>query len=88
VQAFFFEVPWPRGFAIISVLILISSSLNALFLGTIGEYLGRIYRQVKRHPMSAIDRTINLINERSMHWSDVDQPYNFTQAPAQTSPIF
>lgn len=39
---------WPPGFATIIILILGSLSLNELFLGIIGEYLGRIDRQVKR----------------------------------------
>lgn len=56
----FFGLEWPRGFATMSVLILISISLNAIFLGVIGEYLGRIYRQIKKYPMTVIDQTINL----------------------------
>ena len=58
--SFFFHLPWPKGFATTSVLILMSISLNALFLGIIGEYLRRIYRQVKREPLTIIDQTINL----------------------------
>ena len=56
----FFHFEWPRGFATISVLVLISISLNALFLGIIGEYLGRIYRQLKGRPFAIVDRTVNL----------------------------
>lgn len=50
---------WPAGFATIVVLILGSLSLNALFLGIIGEYLGRIYRQVKRRPLTIVERELN-----------------------------
>ncbi len=50
---------WPPGFATIIVLILGSLSLNALFLGIIGEYLGRIYRQVKRRPLTIVERELN-----------------------------
>lgn len=46
---------WPPGFATTTVLILLSLSLNAVFLGVIGEYLGRIYRQVKRRPLTIIE---------------------------------
>ncbi len=60
ILTFFFHFQWPRGFATLSVLILISISLNALFLGVIGEYLGRIYRQMKRYPITVIDQTMNL----------------------------
>ena len=54
------EKDWPAGFTTIAVLILSSISLNALFLGVIGEYLGRIFQQVKGRPVTIIDRTINL----------------------------
>ncbi|MDD5218262.1 MAG: glycosyltransferase family 2 protein [Candidatus Omnitrophica bacterium] len=57
---FFFHYPWPKGFATMSVLILISITLNALFLGIIGEYLGRIYRQIKGQPITIVDETLNL----------------------------
>ena len=50
---------WPPGFASIIILILGSLSLNALFLGIIGEYLGRIYKQVKRRPLTVIEREID-----------------------------
>lgn len=46
---------WPAGFATVTVLVLLSTSLNALFLGVIGEYLGRIYQQVKKRPISIIE---------------------------------
>lgn len=53
-----FGASWPPGFASIIVLILGSLGLNALFLGIIGEYLGRIYKQVKRRPLTIIEREI------------------------------
>ena len=55
-----FYQAWPRGFATTSSLILIAISLNSIFLGVIGEYLGRIYQQVKRLPMTTIDQMVNL----------------------------
>jgi len=54
----FFGANWPPGFASIIILILGSLSLNALFLGIIGEYLGRIYKQVKRRPLTIVEREI------------------------------
>lgn len=44
----------PAGFTTTTVLILFSISLNAIFLGVIGEYLARIYVQLKRRPMTII----------------------------------
>ncbi len=55
----FFGQDWPAGFATTTVLILLSVSLNALFLGIIGEYLGRLYKQVKRRPRAIIEKEIN-----------------------------
>ena len=55
---------WPPGFATTIILILGSLSLNALFLGIIGEYLGRIYRQVKRRPLTIVERELNPVGTR------------------------
>jgi nucleotide sugar dehydrogenase len=51
---------WPTGFATVAALVAMSASLNAIFLGIIGEYVGRIYDQVRRRPNTIIARTINL----------------------------
>ena len=58
VGRFVFGQKWPPGFATTTVLILFSLSLNALFLGIIGEYLGRIYQQVKKRPLTIVEREI------------------------------
>lgn len=55
----FFHHEWPAGFTTTTVLLLLSISLNALFLGIIGEYLGRIYHQVKKRPITIIEKKIN-----------------------------
>jgi glycosyltransferase involved in cell wall biosynthesis len=46
---------WPAGFTTLTVLVLFGISMNALFLGIIGEYLGRIYQQVKKRPLVIIE---------------------------------
>jgi len=51
---------WPAGFTTTTTLILLSLSLNALFMGIIGEYLGRIFLQVKRRPITIIEESFNL----------------------------
>lgn len=38
---------WPAGFATTTILLLLGITLNGLFLGIIGEYLGRIFLQLK-----------------------------------------
>jgi dolichol-phosphate mannosyltransferase len=53
-----FGAEWPPGWATVTVLILFGISLNALFLGIIGEYLGRMYRQSISRPITIVERTI------------------------------
>lgn len=50
---------WPAGFATTTVLILFGISLNALFLGIIGEYIARIYQQVRHRPTVIVERALN-----------------------------
>ena len=50
-----YGIKYPEGFTTTTVLILFSISLNAIFLGIIGEYIGRIYRQVKTDPVALIE---------------------------------
>lgn len=42
-----FGQDWPAGFATTTILLLLGITLNGLFLGVIGEYLGRIFLQLK-----------------------------------------
>ena len=58
-----FGQDWPAGFATTTILLLLSITLNALFLGVIGEYLGRIYQQVKKQPLTIIEETIDSTDE-------------------------
>ena len=51
---------WPSGFATTTVLILSGISLNAIFLGVIGEYVGRIYVQVRKRPTVIIEQSLNI----------------------------
>jgi hypothetical protein len=50
---------WPSGFASLAVLITMGASLNAIFLGIVGEYVGRIDNQVRQRPNTIIEYTIN-----------------------------
>ena len=42
-----FGQEWPPGFATLVVLLLMSMTLNAMFLGILGEYIGRIFLQTE-----------------------------------------
>lgn len=54
-----FRLDWPAGFATTTILILASTSINAIFLGIIGEYLGRIYQQLKKPPHVIVEEELN-----------------------------
>jgi glycosyltransferase involved in cell wall biosynthesis len=56
---FAYEKSWPAGFATLAILILGSLAVNAILLGIIGEYLARIYRQVKPGPLTIVERFID-----------------------------
>lgn len=61
-----FGQEWPRGFATIALLLLLSIALNAMFLGIVGEYVGRIFMQSKRRPVTIIEQTLNA-EHRNLH---------------------
>jgi polyisoprenyl-phosphate glycosyltransferase len=61
---------WPSGFATLAVLIAMGASLNAIFLGIVGEYVGRIYNQVRQRPNTVVEYTI-----------DLDEPPTTLQSP-------
>jgi len=50
---------WPAGFATTTLLLLLGITLNALFLGVIGEYLGRIFLQVKARPKPIVEAIVD-----------------------------
>jgi polyisoprenyl-phosphate glycosyltransferase len=54
-----FGADWPEGWASLSVLVLFSIGLNALLLGIIGEYIGRIFKNVNPMPLVIIDDVID-----------------------------
>lgn len=46
--------------------LLFSMTLNAMFLGIVGEYIGRIFMQSKRRPATIVEETLNA-EQRSLH---------------------
>lgn len=57
---FGFGLQWPAGFGTTIVLLLLGISLNSIFLGVIGEYVGRIYSQVRFRPTTVIELAVNV----------------------------
>jgi len=54
----------PAGFTTTTLLILFSISMNAIFLGIIGEYIARIYNQVRKHPLTIIRESIENVRSK------------------------
>ena len=55
----YFGANWPAGFATTIIVLLAGFSLNALFLGIIGEYLGRILEEVRHRPITIIETSLD-----------------------------
>jgi dolichol-phosphate mannosyltransferase len=49
----------PRGFTALVFLITFLSGVLLLFLGIIGEYVGRIYEEVKARPLYIVNKIID-----------------------------
>lgn len=55
-----FGQDWPPGFATTTVLLLLSITLNAMFLGILGEYLGRVFMQSKYNTSPIVEKSLNI----------------------------
>ena len=53
-----FGTPFPLGNPTIVALILLMGGLQLICLGIIGQYIGRIYEEVKRRPRYIVDRAV------------------------------
>ncbi|MFO0988995.1 MAG: glycosyltransferase family 2 protein [Alphaproteobacteria bacterium] len=50
---------WPQGWATLAILVLLSIGLNALLLGILGAYIGRIFKNVKALPLVIVEDVID-----------------------------
>ncbi|HYT94426.1 MAG TPA: glycosyltransferase family 2 protein [Gemmataceae bacterium] len=48
----------PQGFTALILVMVFLSGTNLLFLGLLGEYLGRVYEEVKRRPLYVVDQVV------------------------------
>ena len=56
--------PAVPGWTAIVVIVAIFASVQLLMIGILGEYVGRIYEEVKRRPLYVVGDTVNLPGHR------------------------
>jgi dolichol-phosphate mannosyltransferase len=79
----FFRADWPEGLASTTILILLSIGMNALLLGIIGEYIGRIYKNVKRMPITIIEANIDRLVPTTMNATKDETPVRLVGSDAR-----
>lgn len=57
----------PQGFTALIVAVTFLSGTQLLFLGILGEYVGRIFEEVKRRPLYVVDRLVGRSGEHRAH---------------------
>lgn len=60
---YFVYASFPSGWTTIVMLISISSGVQLIFLGIVGEYIGAIFDEVKGRPHYIVEETVNLDND-------------------------
>jgi glycosyltransferase involved in cell wall biosynthesis len=69
VEALFFGIDAP-GFPTLIISIMLFSGIQLISLGVIGEYLGRVYEEVKGRPLFVVSREIGLGEDRGTQPTD------------------
>ena len=59
----FLGIPSPWGWASTVALILFIGGVQLMVLGIIGEYLGRVYDEVRQHPLYVVRSRVGLLND-------------------------
>jgi dolichol-phosphate mannosyltransferase len=75
----------PRGFTALVVLITFLSGVLLFFLGIIGEYVGRIYEEIKARPIYIVERVVGKGASSVMDQSPPTETYGRPPAPRGAS---
>lgn len=59
-----FTSAWVSGWAMLSIFVLALSSVQLILIGLVGEYLGRIYTEVKQRPLFVVKERLGFVPER------------------------
>src|SRR5207249_4757788 len=62
-----FQVPSPRGWASTMAAILFVGGVQLLMLGVVGEYLGRVYDEVRRRPLYIVRARVVALDAERIH---------------------
>ena len=65
-----FTKDWVRGWASIFVAVLFMAGVQLIFLGIIGEYIGRIYGEVKQRPLYFVREQLGFADEFALSEKD------------------
>jgi dolichol-phosphate mannosyltransferase len=57
------DIPSPRGWASTVAVMLFVGGMNLLMLGVIGEYLGRVYDEVRQRPLYVVRSSLGLLRQ-------------------------
>jgi glycosyltransferase involved in cell wall biosynthesis len=56
----FAGIDYPLGIPTLTVLVLFMGGIQLIGIGVLGEYIGRIYDEVRRRPMFVVDNAVNV----------------------------
>ncbi len=61
--SFFIDRNLPKGWASMAIIISFIGGVQLIFLGIIGEYIGKIFDEVKNRPLFIVEKLINYSND-------------------------